>query len=143
MNERTAPKRDSSEDLIKAYKEKLAQIIDKRPSGTRQRLADALGKHRSFVTQMTSSTYPTPVPAPHLPAIFAVCHFSAEEKRAFMVAYNAAHPGRSQPDKSAMGLRHLSLMVIDFGDQRKNKMFDDAIADFAHRMGALAVEDGE
>lgn len=143
MSDRIAHKRDTPEDLIKAYKQKLGQIIDKRPSGTRQRLADALGKHRSFVTQMTSPAYATPVPAPHLPAIFAVCHFSAEERRLFMDAYSAAHPGRTQPDTTGTGLRHLSLMVIDFGDQSKNKIFDDAIADFAHRMGALVVGDSE
>ncbi len=40
-----------------AYKAILAQIIDDRPSGTRQRLAAALGKHRSFVTQITSPAY--------------------------------------------------------------------------------------
>ena len=35
------------------------------PSGTRQRLAAALGKNRSFVTQITSPAYATPIPARH------------------------------------------------------------------------------
>ncbi len=52
--------REDIEDAIIAYKSILAQIIDNRPSGTRQRLATALGKHRSFVTQITSPTYATP-----------------------------------------------------------------------------------
>ena len=38
-----APRREQNEDLIKAYKKRLGEIIDRRPSGTRQRLADALG----------------------------------------------------------------------------------------------------
>ena len=58
--------REDTEDAIIAYKSILAQIIDNRPSGTRQRLATELGKHRSFVTQITSPTYATPLPARHL-----------------------------------------------------------------------------
>ena len=46
-------------------------------------LADALGKHRSFVTQITSPTYSTPLPARHLPTIFKVCHFSPTEQEHF------------------------------------------------------------
>jgi hypothetical protein len=87
--------RESAEELIKAYKVLLSAIIDKRPSGTRQRLADALGKHRSFITQITGVSYPTPVPERHLAAIFSICHFSTEEQRAFLKAYDVAHPDRA------------------------------------------------
>ena len=69
-------------------------MLDTRPSGTRQRLADALGKHRSFITQMTSPTYPTPIPQRHLATMFAVCHFSPAEREAFLAAYRAAHRGK-------------------------------------------------
>ncbi|TIS11828.1 MAG: hypothetical protein E5X10_19335, partial [Mesorhizobium sp.] len=33
-----------AEDAIRAYKTILSQVIDQRPSGMRQRLADALGR---------------------------------------------------------------------------------------------------
>src|SRR6185369_9819990 len=62
--------REDTEDAIIAYKNILAQIIENRPSGTRQRLATELGKHRSFVTQITSPIYATPLPARHLATIF-------------------------------------------------------------------------
>lgn len=83
--------REQSEEAIKSCKEMLTMLIDKRPSGTRQRLANALGKHRSFVTQITSTAYGTPVPARHLPTIFTVCHFSADERTAFLEAYQTVH----------------------------------------------------
>ncbi len=142
MNAPAAREPGSAEDLIKAYKALLSAIIDKRPSGTRQRIADALGKHRSFVTQMTGTAYSTPVPERHLAAIFSVCHFSAEERRRFLEAYQLAHPERGPKLPEDKRMRHLSLMVLDLGDEAKNKAFDDAIADFAHRMGAL-VGDGD
>ncbi|TIS73771.1 MAG: hypothetical protein E5W99_25385, partial [Mesorhizobium sp.] len=50
-----------AEDAIRAYKTILSQVIDQRPSGMRQRLADALGKHRSFVTQISSPAYSIPI----------------------------------------------------------------------------------
>ncbi len=133
--------REQSEEVIKTYKELLTAFIDKRPSGTRQRLADALGKHRSFVTQITSTAYATPVPARHLPTIFSVCHFSADEKAAFLEAYQAAHPDRSTELNSGVRMRHLALMVHDLGSDRKNRLFDEALAEFAHKLGVLQADD--
>ena len=43
---------------------------DNRPSGTRQRLAGALGKNRSFVSQIANPAYPVPIPVQHLETIF-------------------------------------------------------------------------
>ncbi|HMQ58917.1 MAG TPA: hypothetical protein PKE65_10250 [Rhizobiaceae bacterium] len=127
----------STDELIKAYKQRLSEIIDRRPSGTRQRLADALGKHRSFVTQMTSTAYLTPVPARHLATIFSICHFSAEERERFLSEYDAAHPDRRDADAGNRGLRHVSLALPDLGDGETNRQFDEAVAEFAHRMAAL------
>ncbi|HWZ08301.1 MAG TPA: hypothetical protein VNY53_15465, partial [Bradyrhizobium sp.] len=64
---------DNSQDLIAAYKSFLSEILDRRPSGMRQRLAEALGKNRSFITQIANPAYQTPIPAQHLHAIMQVC----------------------------------------------------------------------
>jgi hypothetical protein len=135
--------RETSDDLIKAYKTLLSAIIDKRPSGTRQRLADALGKHRSFITQITGVTYPTPVPERHLAAIFSICHFSAEEQRVFLKAYDFAHPERAGRGNDLPRLRQMSLMVRDLGDEEKNRKFDDAITEFAQKIGAFIGQSKE
>ena len=129
--------REPLEDPVVAYKTILAQIIDNRPSGTRQRLALALGKHRSFVTQITSPAYSTPLPARHLATIFRVCHFSPAEQERFLEVYYAAHPGKLPDFGSAEGLRPLSLMVPDLGDVKKNHLLDEAVADFVQKIAAL------
>ncbi|CAN7323978.1 hypothetical protein LJR231_001753 [Phyllobacterium sp. LjRoot231] len=129
--------RDVMEDPIVAYKTILAQIIDNRPSGTRQRLATALGKHRSFVTQITSPAYSTPLPARHLATIFRVCHFSPVEQGRFVEAYHVAHPGKLPDFGSSEGLRSLSLMVPDLGDEKKNRLVDEAITDFIQKIATL------
>lgn len=85
-----APGRD---ELVAAYKRLLQEYIDRRPSGLRLKIAKAIGKHRSFVSQITNPSYPIPVPARHLEAIFRICHLAPEERQAFMAAYDAAHPG--------------------------------------------------
>ena len=45
------------------YKTILRRVLDSRPSGTRQRLAEALGKNRSFISQISNPAYSTPIPA--------------------------------------------------------------------------------
>ena len=125
------------EDAMMDYKTILVQIIDNRPSGTRQRLAAALGKHRSFVTQITSPAYSTPLPARHLATIFRVCHFSPAEQGRFVEAYHAAHPGKLPDFGSNEGLRPLSLMVPDLGQDKKNRLLDEAITDFVQKIASL------
>ncbi|WP_425106905.1 hypothetical protein [Ancylobacter sp.] len=129
--------RETSDEAVIAYKTLLSGILDNRPSGTRQRLAAALGKHRSFVTQVTSPAYDTPLPARHLPTILRVCHFSPAEQERFLAAYEAAHPGRLPDVGGGSSMRTLALMVPDFGDDRKNRSFDDAVADFVAKMAVL------
>lgn len=130
--------RETTEATTMAYKTILAAIIDNRPSGTRQKLADALGKHRSFVTQITSPSYSTPLPARHLATIFKVCHFSPVEQERFIEAYQIAHPGKLPDFAGADGLRQLSLMVPDLGDEKKNRLLDDAIAEFVQKITRLS-----
>ena len=137
MADGTEPEQDA-EMAIRAYKEILSHILDQRPSGMRQRLADALGKHRSFVTQICSPTYLTPIPPKHLPAIFAVCHFSTAEREDFLAAYQAAHPGRMAAAAGMRKTRHLSLVVPDLGDDKQNAALDRAINDFIQRITSIA-----
>ena len=62
------------------YKTILRQVLDNRPSGTRQRLAEALGKNRSFISQIVNPAYMTPIPAQHLETIFQICHVTPIER---------------------------------------------------------------
>lgn len=127
---------ETPEEAIRAYKQVLSGVLDQRPSGTRQRLADALGKHRSFVSQITSPSYATPIPARHIAAIFSVCHFGPAERERFLSAYAVAHPGKAPP-VDAPRTRHLSLTVPDLGDDRQNAAFDRALAEFIQKLGGL------
>ncbi|HEY9013014.1 MAG TPA: hypothetical protein VIN06_18565 [Devosia sp.] len=129
------------EEAIVAYKRILQDVLNQRPSGTRQRLADALGKNRSFVTQMTSPTYPTPIPHRHLATVLAVCHFTPEVRDAFMAAYRLAHPKRFELGESR-NARHLNLLVPDFGDDKRNAAFDKAVIEFVQKMAGLVGERG-
>lgn len=134
---------ETSEDLIRAYKLILSHVLETRPSGTRQRLADALGKHRSFITQMISPTYPTPIPQRHLATLFAVCHFSVAERDAFMTAYRAAHRGKLEIGDAERKMRHLSLLVPELGNDKSNAALDKAIGEFVQKMTELLRKGGE
>src|SRR3954469_21043222 len=90
---------------IAAYKTILRDCIDRRPAGMRARIADALGKHKSFVSQLSNPIYPMPVPARHIETLFEICHFSPEEKRAFLKAYERAHPDATSEPAQENGSR--------------------------------------
>ena len=127
---------------IQAYKRVLVSVLEQRPSGTRQRLADALGKHRSFVSQITSPSYATPIPQRHLATIFSVCHFSPAERETFLAAYHEAHGGRLNIGDGERRTRHLTLMVPDLGNNKQNAALDKAIGDFIHKLTALMKKPG-
>jgi hypothetical protein len=104
----------ASVSAVADYKEVLKRVLDNRPSGTRQRLASALGKNRSFISQIASPSYSIPIPARHIDTIFHVCHFSVGEQRAFLEAYRRAHP-RAFPGKAAPGSPQGQATSIESG----------------------------
>ena len=116
------------------YKTILKRVLDNRPSGTRQRLAKALGKNRSFISQIANATYPVPIPAQHLDTMFELCHFSQDERRDFLAAYRRAHPRRLALVHAVPRTRIVSLAVPDLGDAKHNRAVDAMIADFVRRL---------
>lgn len=127
----------ANEEAVARYKAILQRVLDTRPSGTRQRLAGALGKNRSFVSQIANSAYSTPIPARHLETIFEVCHFSPEDRRAFLLAYGDAHPRRARIMAKDRRLRARTIYLPDMGDEERNQEIDEIIGDFVQRITRL------
>jgi hypothetical protein len=131
--------RDANENPdVQSYKQFLAEIIEQRPSGTRQRLATALAKNRSFVSQITSPAYAVPVPANHLDVIFEVCRFSAGEKKAFLEIYNRAHPNRLALVQSDRKLKPHTFYLPDLEDDELNQQLHTLVTDFVRQVATLA-----
>ncbi len=125
------------EDWVAAYKRLLREVLERRPSGMRQRLAEALGTTRSFVSQITNPSYATPIPAACIETIFDVCHFSEAERSRFSTAYRRAHPRRGGVEEPAEAARTLTLAVPDLGSDGLNAEFDAAMAEMVHRIARL------
>jgi hypothetical protein len=125
---------DSGDSNVADYKIILRRVLDNRPSGTRLKLAAALGKNRSFVTQITNPAYLVPIPAKHVTIIFEVCHLSAAERAAFLEAYGRAHPGRLRAPHRDARSRTITVTVPDLGDDKKNRALDELVVDFASRL---------
>jgi hypothetical protein len=119
------------------YKRILAGVLDRRPSGTRQRLAAALGKNRSFISQISSPSYATPVPGSHLEVIFEICHFGSDERRRFLEAYRRAHPRRPNPASERHALRGHTVHLPDLGDDDRNARLHALVADFVRKLSRL------
>lgn len=131
-------KADDGAERVRAYKRILEQVLATRPSGTRLKLANALGKNRSFVSQIASPAYSTPIPAQHLPTLFDVCHFTPEKRRVFLDAYTLAHPRRHHPNRDKSHLRSIAVTVPDLGDPGRNRAIDEMVADFARKLSHMA-----
>ena len=125
-------------DAVAAYKRLLAAIIARRPSGTRQRLAPALAKNRSFVSQITNPAYPTPIPASHLAQIFEVCHFSGPERQEFTRLYARAHPKKMLAEGPPRNAAVVELP--DLGDEAKNQKLHGLVSVFVRDIARL-IED--
>jgi hypothetical protein len=123
---------------VAEYKQLLQAVLENRPSGTRQRLARALGTNRSFASQISNPTYPMPIPAQHVDTILEICHFSQAERVAFLAAYARAHPGRREARSGAARMRVVDVSVPDLGSPRKNRLIDQMVAEFARQIGRLA-----
>lgn len=130
---RSAP--DSS--TVAEYKRVLQQVLDTRPSGTRRRLAEALGKNRSFISQITNPNYSVPIPARHLDRVFEICHFSSAEKAKFLEAYRRAHPHRAPGAAPNTRWREVAVRVPELHDRARNKIVEDFLNETAQRLARL------
>jgi len=122
---------------VTQYKAVLQQVLEARPSGTRQRIAVALGKNRSFVSQIANPAYATPIPARHLDLIMEICHFSQAERKAFLDAYADAHPRRLSLVDARPKVRPHTVLLPDLGDAERNRKIDVLIGDFVLKLADL------
>lgn len=137
-----APGRDVKAANVAAYKSVLRNILEERPSGTRQRLASALGKNRSFISHMCNPAYPSPIPAPHIEIIFDICHFPPAQRRSFLKSFERAHPNRMRQARGGPALRSLKIEVCDLGSEKRNRAFDELVRETTRRL-ALLIAHGD
>lgn len=128
---------DPQAAAVAAYKAVLQRVLENRPSGTRGRLALALGKNRSFVSHITNPVYPTPIPAQHIETIFEVGHFSPEDRRLFLDAYAQAHPRRVPSLKEVRRPRPHLIYLPDLGDPERNQDLDRMVGAFVQGLAKL------
>lgn len=123
-------------EALSDYKRLLQSLLDRRPSGTRGRLATALGTHKSFVSQIANPAYKVPLPAQHIDTLFRVCRFTASERQHFLELYAMAHP-KARPSSEPEN-RSIRIDLPTFADPETAAQVEDAIRDHARRIIALA-----
>ena len=126
---------------VAVYKRIFKEVLDSRPSGMRLRLAHAMGKNRSFVSQISNPAYPVPIPAQHLNTIFDVCHFPPPAKATFLKAYARAHPRRVGRLDEFPRERTVMLRLPDLGSAKRNGQIDALIHEFARRLTNLLQDE--
>lgn len=134
--------RERRQELVGAYKLLLRQFIDQRPSGMRRKIAEVLGTHKSFISQITNPTDSTPVPARHLDPIGDVCHFSQTERARLMEAYLKAHPEHRSTEEGSPSrhYRNLQVQVPVLADPTKQRALEALVRDTVRRICELIDE---
>jgi hypothetical protein len=125
-------------EAVAGYKSLLRACIERRPSGLRGRLALALGKHKSFVSQIANPAYGVPIPAGDLPVIFELCHLSAAERERFLELYRRAHPERLRLPATGAPPHELRITLPGFRSEATAREVEALILDFAARTIRLA-----
>ena len=126
---------------VAEYKRVFKEVLDNRPSGMRLRLAHAMGKNRSFVSQISNPAYPVPIPVQHLKTIFEVCHFPPPTKAAFLHAYARAHPRRVGQLDEIPSARTIMMHLPDLGSAKRNGQLDALMHEFARRLVAILQDE--
>ena len=126
---------------VAEYKRVFKEVLDNRPSGMRLRLAHAMGKNRSFVSQISNPAYPVPIPVQHLNTIFDVCHFPPPTKAAFLHAYARAHPRRVGQLDEIPRDRTMMLHLPDLGNAKRNGQLEALMQEFARRLAAILQDE--
>ena len=141
MADKAPAKPEAAQERVAAYKRVLQEVLDSRPSGMRQRLAEALGKNRSFISLISNPSYPTPIPVQHIEPIFEICHFSPRERERFLAGYRKAHPRRLQLLKEEHDrMRQLTVAVPDLGTDARNQQLEAIVKEFADKVARLLRE---
>lgn len=140
MSRHERPPAEDQATAVADYKTILREVLDARPSGTRQRLADALGKNRSFVSQIANPQYTTPIPANHLDLILDICHFPPTARERFLKAYGRAHSSRLQRKHEPAKLRRHTILLPDLGTEQRNRKIDALVADFVRKLTKILDE---
>lgn len=130
-----------AQSRVAAYKRVLQEILDSRPSGMRQRLAESLGKNRSFISQIANPSYTTPIPVQHVERIFEICHCSPRERERFLKAYREAHPRRLQLLHAQEREHRITLALPDLGDSRRNRQLEALVTEFVDKIARI-LRDG-
>ena len=137
---RSGSRKEADTAAVAEYKRMLQQVLENRPSGTRRRLAEALGKNRSFISQITNPAYSVPIPARHIESIFEICHFLGGEKTKFLEAYARAHPHRAPNPSAEPRWRELVLRLPDLQSAKKNRQLDELLKETGLRLVRLFEE---
>lgn len=131
----------SRQDSITAYKKMLRAYLDQRPSGARQKIAQVLGTHKSFVSLISNPNDPTPIPARHVEAIMDVCHLSEKERSRFLAAYNAAHPDQVAMIDKHRHYKTLHIQVPVLQNSDKQEALELLVQDTVRRLYNLFADE--
>ena len=131
---------ETKQELIRAYKILLKEAVDARPSGIRLRIASLIGKNKSFVSQITSPNYKTPLPEKYVEPILDTIHLTQKERERFLDIYRRAHPRARAYSTEPVHeeTRSLRIELPRLESRQLENSVDQMIIQFARNLSDLA-----
>jgi hypothetical protein len=131
---------EPKQELIRAYKSLLKEAVEARPSGIRLRIASQIGKNKSFVSQITSPNYKTPLPEKYVEPILDAIHLTRPERERFLDIYHRAHPrARDHGGAAPTGeTRILQIELPKLESRRLENRVDQLVLQFARNLSDIA-----
>lgn len=127
-------------EQIRAYKLVLREALESRPSGIRLRIANTIGKNKSFISQITNPRYKTPLPEKYVEPLLEVVHLTPAEREKFLEIYRQAHPRAGQQPagtREKAGTRVVRIELPRLGSRALERRLDALLAEFAHKVSEL------
>ena len=129
-------------ELVAAYKELLRGYLEKRPSGLRKRISDAIGTNRSCVSQITNPKYSVPIPSHYIHKLISVCHLSPKERTEFIASYLEAHPGQAELLENRDVVDTFTIDLSAVRDESQRNLIKQTLKYTAESLIALASGKG-
>ena len=130
---RSQPSARASRD----YKAILQRVLERAPPARGSGSPTALGKNRSFVTQITNPAYDTPIPARHVDLIFEICHFSPAEREPSSPPTGAPIRAGRPAARQAAHARPCRLRCPTSAPTEGTAQLDALIGDFVEKLVEL------
>lgn len=137
-------KSEASKELVRAYKQYLREILEKRPYVTQAKVAAALGMSVSNASHVLNPKSDRPISEKYAPGVIEAFKLTWREKAHFISLYLLAHRDRTEtfanPTERPRTHRHILVRVHISESEALNDLIDQTVQKLATDVSGSIIE---